>query len=239
MKKLIPIVICTLGAFVCFFLLQGNLHAGKPRLEGIWMGYLNYNTDSPRWIRFYDNGEIYWDMPSGGFTGFRREASKVDTYQKEHWGTYTMKAVAGEIRKPRVNNPWKITFLSNDKIKIDNDTYYRCTSINNVKLNGSWSTYGGADESFIKSMKDPKALIIFSSDGRFIDHGIFSASFLSKNDLVADAPGEGSYETKDFSLILHYADGRVRQLAFSYSVNAKQAGTIIYLDRASLFKRKD
>ena len=235
-----PGVRSVLCALACMVVLGGNLAASDSNLVGVWMGYHNYKLDSPRWIKFYGNGSLFWDLPTRGFLGFNHKASRADPNQKGLWGTYTVSGASGQIHKPGVDATWKLSILDDSKIKIDTDTYYRCAEVDGAKLAGSWSTYGGGEESVLSSIKGLKPVIVFSPDGHFTDHGILSFSYLSQNKPAANsanAPGRGTYEAKAFSLILHYAGGRTRQLSFTFSLNSKQPEKVIYLERAALFKR--
>ena len=62
----------------------------------------------------------------------------------------------------------------------------------------------------------------------------------SLNDnFVAEEPGSGTYELKDFTLILRYSDGRTKEMGFSFSFGSSKrdaSGYIIIRDSLFLFK---
>jgi len=69
-----------------------------------------------------------------------------------------------------------------------------------------------------------------------VDDGLFATFLKSGGD---DRPGSGRYELKDFTLILRYDDGRVRQEAFTGLLGADPAvqDGKIYIRRSVMTKR--
>ncbi len=65
--------------------------------------------------------------------------------------------------------------------------------------------------------------ITFTSDGRFTDNGALKVLYHQYIDCInpAAAPGSGTYEVKDYSVIFTYSDGRKIKLAFLGAEYAK------------------
>jgi hypothetical protein len=84
-----------------------------------------------------------------------------------------------------------------------------------------------------------KPVFRFSSDGKFSDEGVF-ATFLKSGDPRQDAAGTGVYEVRDFTLVLRFSDGRVKQLAITamLGANAAASNDTLFISRSAFHKRK-
>lgn len=205
-------------------------------IEGVWMHLMGGN---PRWKTFFSNGQIFEDIPREGFVGFDQDASKSNEYTKGYWGNYEYNNGSGTIMKPGVIFETKISFQKPGQIKLDNDFYYRCDAVDGLRLQGVWTSYADpSDPSLDKAGSKP--LITFTKDGRFIDEGIFE-TFLDNTSpaSVPKAAGSGTYEIKNFTLLLKYTDGHSKQVAFSGLLAADPVirNDIIYLARSRFNKR--
>lgn len=212
-------------------------------ITGVWMGFKTYVGDyepHARWYTFYDDGQVFEDIPRTGLAGFNREASKTDSGQKSYWGQYTFANGAGSITKPGVNYPEALQSEGADKLKIDSFHFYRCQEVNGLRLQGAWTSMANPNDPALDRLPvGQRPVFRFSSDGKFSDEGVF-ATFLKSGDPRQDAAGAGVYEVRDFTLILRFADGRVKQLAITamLGVNAAASNDTLFISRSPFHKRK-
>jgi len=212
-------------------------------ITGVWMGFKTYTGDyepHPRWYTFYDDGQVFEDIPRSGFAGFNREASKTDSGQKSYWGRYTFASGAGSIAKPGVNYPETLQSEGADRLKIDSFHFYRCQEVNGLRLQGAWTSLANPNDPALDRFPvGQRPVFRFTSDGKFSDEGVF-ATFLKTGDPRQDAAGIGSYEVRDFTLILRFSDGRVKQLAITamLGANAAASNDMLFISRSAFHKRK-
>jgi hypothetical protein len=212
-------------------------------ITGVWMGFKTYTGDyepHPRWYTFYEDGQVFEDIPRTGLAGFNREASKADSGQKSYWGRYTFAGGAGSITKPGVNYPEVLLSEGADKLKVDSFHFYRCQEVNGLRLQGAWTSLANPnDPALDRFPAGQKPVFRFSSDGKFSDEGVF-ATFLKSGDPRQDAAGTGVYEVRDFTLILRFSDGRVKQLAITamLGANAAASNDTLFISRSAFHKRK-
>ena len=212
-------------------------------ITGVWMGYKTYTGDyepHPRWYTFYDDGQVFEDIPRTGLAGFNREASKADSGQKSYWGRYTFANGAGSITKPGVNYPETLQSEGADRLKIDSFHFYRCQEVNGLRLQGAWTSLANPnDPALDRFPAGQKPVFRFTSDGKFSDEGVF-ATFLKSGDPRQDAAGTGTYEVRDFTLILRFSDGRAKQLAITamLGANAAASNDTLFISRSAFHKRK-
>jgi len=212
-------------------------------ITGVWMGFKTYTGDyepHPRWYTFYDDGQVFEDIPRSGFAGFNREASKTDSGQKSYWGRYTFASGAGSIAKPGVNYPETLQSEGADRLKIDSFHFYRCQEVNGLRLQGAWTSLANPNDPALDRFPvGQRPVFRFTSDGKFSDEGVF-ATFLKSGDPRQDAAGTGVYEVRDFTLILRFSDGRVKQLAITamLGANAAASNDMLFISRSAFHKRK-
>jgi hypothetical protein len=135
--------------------------------------------------------------------------------------------------------PWVLRTQKANELKIDSDVYYRCASVDGLRLEGAWTSYANpADPALDRLPAGQRPILRFSRDGRFVDEGLF-AVFMRSYSGGDDRPGAGTYELRDFTAILRYDDGRVRREAFNGLLSADPARTndVIFLRRTPLQKR--
>jgi hypothetical protein len=212
-------------------------------ITGVWMGFKTYTGDyepHPRWYTFYDDGQVFEDIPRTGLAGFNREASKADSGQKSYWGRYSFANGAGSITKPGVAYPEVLQSEGADRLKIDSFHFYRCQEVNGLRLQGAWTSMANSnDPALDRFPAGQKPVFRFSSDGKFSDEGVF-ATFLKSGDPRQDAAGTGVYEVRDFTLVLRFSDGRVKQLAITamLGANAAASNDTLFISRSAFHKRK-
>jgi hypothetical protein len=212
-------------------------------LSGVWMGFKTYVGNyepQPRWYTFYDDGQIFEDIPRAGFVGFDRSASQSDSGQRSYWGAYTFSNGSGSITKPGVKYPETLQSEGAGKLKIDSAHFYLCQTVDGLRLQGAWTSLANPNDPDLDRWPVGKRPIFrFSSDGKFGDEGVF-ATFLKSGDPRQDAAGTGTYEIRDFTLILRFSDGRVKQLAITamLGANAAASNDVLYIARSRFQKRK-
>lgn len=212
-------------------------------ITGVWMGFKTYTGDyepHPRWYTFYDDGQVFEDIPRTGLAGFNREASKADSGQKNYWGRYAFASGAGSITKPGVNYPEVLQSEGAGKLKVDSFHFYRCQEVNGLRLQGAWTSLANPNDPALDRWPvGQRPVFRFSSDGKFSDEGVF-ATFLKSGDPRQDAAGTGVYEVRDFTLILRFSDGRVKQLAITamLGANAAASNDTLFISRSVFHKMK-
>ena len=213
--------------------------ASPDGLTGVWMGYRPLTgsfTPQPRWVTFYEDGQVYENIPREGLLGFSREASMADPGQKACWGTYTFDGASGAITRAGTQSTTEIKAERPGVIKLDGTNFYRCRPVDGLVLDGAWTSFSDSDDPALRQLPQGKRPILrFTTDGRFSDEGIFATQF-SASDPQQDAPGSGNYQILDFTLILKYSDGRKKHLALTAALGGKPTSRekTLYLGRISL-----
>ncbi len=224
----------------------GSAGSGVPRsgmgISGVWMGFKAYYPDwepRPRWYVFYEDGQVFEDIPRTGLAGFSRGASQADANQGNYWGTYSFANGSGSIRRPQARFPETIEANGPDKIKLDSDYFNRCRPVDGLRLQGAWTSYSNPNDPALEQLPEGQRPVFhFTADGRFVDEGVF-ASFLWSGDRSTDGAGSGTYEIRDFSIIFHFSDGRVKQVAFSGMLSQAPSSTsdFLFIGRSQFRKR--
>lgn len=222
--------------------------AEKNKFVGVWFYYyrnrfsaFTYSSLDPSWITIFDNGEAYEDLPTGGFLHFDKDASKNDENQAKNWGTYIIKGNECIISRPGVINPTRLFFIKECEIELDSGvSALRVPNVDGFRLEGSWTTVrGDQNMDFINSYEDgERPLITFKKDGTFIDYGQFI------DDIMWSSPrnaGQGTYEIKNYTLVLDYDNQPTAELSFSLHGTNKSDPlasdpTFIFLDRCTMNK---
>ena len=213
---------------------SGNNSSGMPQgntgIVGVWLG-----TRSPdfsfEYITFYEDGTFRFQLHRNGLYGFNRTQDKTDNQGRNIWGTYSFSGNTGTWKYDAASASSNITLESDGGLDLGSsyNKFYRCNSIDNYKLNGSYTSYSNpSDPDLTKQGKKP--VIHFKSDGTFTDDGLFSMVTYLKGIGETDdycAPGSGTFELKDFTLILRYSDGRVRQTSFTFSIKSTDASSYV------------
>jgi hypothetical protein len=226
---------------------SGSVGAGgAPRsgsgIAGVWLGFkANYPSyePRPRWYTYFEDGTVFEDLPRNGLAGFNRQASKSDSGQRNYWGSYSVSGSTGAITKPGVRYPEKIEVEGATKMKLDGLIFNRCRPVDGLRLQGAWTSYANPNDPSLDRLPRGQAPIFhFTSDGKFVDDGVL-ATFLRESDGTGSA-GSGTYEIRDFTLILRYSDGRVKPFAFSGLCpgDAFTSNDLIFIARSEFRKRK-
>lgn len=186
-------------------------------IAGLWLGtYWVYGTNGIewRWMTFFEDGTFYFDLPREGFIGFDKSESK--NALADFWGTYTFSGSSGIWKyNAETGNGSEMAIAEDGGLDTGGyGRFYRCVSVNGLKLNGAYTTYDDPTDPDLKK-EGTKPVIRFKTDGTFVDEGLYLVTDPLSEDEAQRAPGSGTYEIKDFSLILHYSDGRTKQAGFT------------------------
>lgn len=209
---------------------------------GVWMGFhgmgWSASTPSAAWMVFYQDGQVFDFLPDGGLAWFDRAASQKGP-DGGNWGRIAWKGSRGSLKKRDLADPIPVERKGPKQIQVSLDRFVRCAEVDGLKLDGTWSSLAPDDPDLARMPKGATPAIHFTRDGRFTDHGLFVNVIRTDDDAGRNGPGEGTYQIRDFSLLLRYSDGRARALAFTGMGQidpAKDASTI-YLARFELRKR--
>ncbi|NVB77943.1 MAG: hypothetical protein HOV81_06065 [Kofleriaceae bacterium] len=125
----------------------------------------------------------------------------------------------------RDGDGWRITYTGGrearlayvgDQLETEHAKLPRAKDVTGATLDGLYTWWTNAEDS---SLAAPgcQPLVAFTRDGHFEDQGGFAQPCTSAPD--PNAPGGGTYEIRDFSLVLHYADGRTVKHLITAPVN--------------------
>lgn len=193
--------------------------AKGPGIVGVWQGIslsvgatsigdtlgVRYKVFSPI---FLSNGQAYFGpkFPTGGLSGLNTRIPP-ELYRRD-WGTYTFSNGRGVLKMPYAEIPLRV---EGDKLVITpNQTDHRFFKLNPVdgaRFNGTYA---------LSEVNGKVPSITFTSDGRFTDNGAIKILYHEYVDCLnpAVAPGSGTYEVRDYSVLFSYSDGRKIKIAF-------------------------
>lgn len=211
-------------------------------IAGVWMGYrasaINYQP-LPRWYTLYEDGVVYEDIPVSGFLAFDRQSGQRDPSLQGYWGTWQAQGSNGLITKPRFTE--RLQLESGGILKIDSDRFGRCVNVDGLRLDGVWTTYTDTtDPALGRLPQGARPVFRFTRDGRFVDEGVFVHDLEGFAELRTTPAGSGTYEIRDFTLVLRYSDGRVQRTAFSGMLNNDPSvqNDIVYIGKARFNRHK-
>ena len=198
--------------------------------EGISMSTGAPSTSDPLGLRykvftpvFFSNGQVYFGtkFPIEGLdelnTWIRAEKFRSD------WGTYTFSSGRGVLKLPYGELPLR---MENNKFIITvNNTdhaFHKLKSVDGARFNGTYvmnEAYG----------KVP--VISFTTNGQFTDKGAIKALYHESDDCTNPglAPGSGTYEVKNHSILFSFSDGRKIKVAFmgaGYDIKNQSPATL-------------
>jgi hypothetical protein len=201
-------------------------------------GYWSF-TD-PTHVKFYvvyADGDYCAEMPFIGLQTFDKTKSK-NTGERS-WGKFTMQNDKGSFVSQYENI--KLKKVSATKFEKEGYTYpfYKCASVDGLKLNGSWSSIPNWSKDPYYTQAGCRQVIYFKPDGSFDDHGIFVADCRYPNKHAEDAPGKGSYSISNFTLVLKYDDGHTVYKAFSGVADRNPAvnDEVVYIGTNPFYKK--
>jgi hypothetical protein len=215
-------------------------------IAGVWVIYSKPGITQNlqwNWFVFFNNGKSLQNMPSGGFYNLPKGSYyNVSRNTPEYWpvGTYSFANGIGKNKKrDEVSYQETLQLIKPNQLSINGTNYFKCVNVNGLKLNGSFTSYANPNDPQLNTLPyGEKPKITFYTDGKFKDEGLFNTYlFDGATNPNAAKPGNGTYELRDYSIILKYDDGRVRQEAFTipFSNNPIDA-TIIFISRSQINK---
>ncbi len=187
------------------------------------------------WKVFFNNGQVYEHMPDKGFANFSMTTNLdfMNNYVYSSPGLWL-------IKRPGVVEI-KLESKKTDNIEIGIQSYYRCKSVDGLKLQGSWTSLSDPNSPDMNNYQSgQKPLISFTKEGTFTDEGIFTNVLqIYQDNAPIKTAGSGTYIIKDYSLILFYYDGHIKQVAFTgfLSVDPAVNDDRICIGRAKIRKR--
>jgi len=192
----------------------------KPGLKGdgivgVWVGMslgTSGYTGRAEWkgyhVAFYDNGMALYtaQLPVRAFETMNPYVSREQS--RRWWGTWSMdngrgvlKMLYGEI--PIVVDGANIVLTTN---KTDH-RFARLDDVDGTRWDGTYALH---------EYQGKIPAISFTPDGKFSDDGAVKIleHNLYKTYGIGHANGEGTYEVKNWTLLLHYLDGREYSMAY-------------------------
>lgn len=178
-------------------------------IVGVWTGLsmgTSGSTGRMEWkgttAAFYTGGLALFTpkLPASAFDGMNPWVQREQA--RRLWGTWTFEGGRGVLKMPYAEIP--IVQDGQDLILTTGKTehrYRRAREVDGARIDG---TYGLLEH----NGKVPA--ITFTEDGGFSDDG--AVKVLEHGGYqtysTGDKPGKGTYEVKNWTLLLHYADGR-------------------------------
>ncbi|MEK6697827.1 MAG: hypothetical protein AABZ10_02175 [Nitrospirota bacterium] len=247
----------------------GNASLSGTGVAGVWMGFvttvmgfnkpMSTGKPQPRWRVFLNNGVLLTQMPNDGLLALDLAARAANKNQDPHWHEYTFAGSSGATRKAGTTVSWRLDLLKPNELRMnaggpillpgafsnqmswtyENAVFYRCPRVDGLRLDGSWTTWYDPKDPQLESMAPGQRPIIhFRRDGHFVDDGVFSAFGTGRPGGV-DNPGRGTYELRNYTLILRFDDGRVRNEAFTGLLGSDPAtaNEVIYIRKMAMKKR--
>ena len=163
---------------------------------------------------FFSNGQAFFgdNFPTEGL-------DEINTWimaenNRRDWGTYSFSNGAGNLKLPYADIPLRmeagrlvITTNKTDHV------FIKATAVDGVRFNG---TYAMSSKDILGQETGITPVITFTADGKFTDNGALKILYHRSVDCINTArdPGSGTYEIKNYSLILNYTDGREIRIAF-------------------------
>jgi hypothetical protein len=136
--------------------------------------------------------------------------------------------------------------LDGDTLKEDpkttgHATYRRVTSVDGLKIEGSWSSWRKWDDSQVAPNWKSAPVISFTRDGHFVDRGAFMYNVTDPvgSTLAPRHPGAGTYEIRGYTLVLRYGDGRLEPHAFTGAMgnDPGKDAAVLFLGKVPFYRR--
>ncbi len=217
--------------------LQNNFSTKGAGIPGVWMAFTNDFSSTTmvfKWRIFFTNGKTIYNYPAKGllnYAGAVEPSFDFEAYNfSNNKGTITAVDNSNNIH----NN---LQLINAGQLKIGSTTFYRCSNVDNVKFEGTYTNALKLEEN--NNTNGTKTILHFTKNGKFIDEGYW-ATFLENNSdnyTAENAPGKGTYELKDFTLTLKYEDGHTKQVPFNFTLNKNASNhQMIFIKQIKLYK---
>lgn len=204
---------------------DGNNNNSENAPFELWMGQKTGSSgtwSNLRWMVILPGGDYFNQLPGEGFLNFSRSQTGGT------WGSYTSSGNSGTFTNQY--ETLNVARISDTEMKIEGyiNHIYKLASVDGILLSGKyvsgipgWSTSGN----YPYGPSDAQPMIQFESNGNFSDKGAFVTNFTMPYQDPQRAPGNGTYEIKNFTLTLNYSDGRKITKAFTGVLNNKVTAT--------------
>jgi hypothetical protein len=157
----------------------------------------------------FSNGQAYFgkNFPLEGLDGINT-LIKAENNPRD-WGSYSFNSGRGLLKLPYGEIPMRV---ENDKLVITTNktdhAFIRLNDVDYVKFSGTY---------VMGEWNGTIPTVTFTSDGKFTDKGAIRVLVHESVDCLnpALAPGSGTYELKNHSIIFQYSDGRKIKIAFT------------------------
>ncbi len=211
-------------------------------VAGVWASYRKLGIRDPytwNWLVLFDDGESVMNLPLKGLQGLNRTAEKQ---LSRAWGTYTWDGQRGAMTRPGVNVATRLAKGQKaGELLVDDAVYYRCAAVDGLVLDGAWTTYANPSDPQLDAIPyGQRPVFRFLRDGSFRDEGVFAATIMKYDGTsISTAPGDGTYTVQDFSMVLRYRDGRVRQFGLTgfLGLDPRKDADKIFLGRVEFNRR--
>ena len=159
---------------------------------------------------FFNNGAYCDNLPNYGLYDFEKNKNDKDEsgYFKLDNGMITAKLY-------HYSNEVLYSYKAGNLKLADKYQFVRCKPVDGLKLDGSYISADHTSGLNYNSVGVTFPYIVFTSAGEFADVNFIGD--YSRD--AALAAGSGTYEIKDFTLILHYTDGRTIQRSFNANLD--------------------
>ena len=229
---------------------KGNFRG--PGIVGVWIGstagkntYEGYNAAMKKveWRVFFNGNQFFQGLPIKGLYNLDINRSKQEElsggYHGGYWGTYTLSGNGGTTRVTNNGFTDSVTVVNAEQIKIGRFDFYRCADVNGLRLDGAWTYNSNPNDPYFDE-PGCRQIIFFTKGGQFTDKGIFVSDCGNPYQVPENAPGSGTYQVIDYTLILKYSDGRVVQRSFTGVVKGNPAvdSSLIFVQGQLWYKRR-
>jgi len=158
----------------------------------------------------WPDGHMSQGMPTGGLADFDRDAWEHDDANTLQLGgrpgTWKTDGDGWVVTYTRGGPPVAMSY-SGDELHIGKAKLKRAADVTGAKLDGAYTYFSNPED---PSLGGPgcQHLVIFTTDGTFDNRGGLALTCpAGAND--PGRAGKGTYEVRDYSLLLHYDDGRI------------------------------
>ncbi len=165
-----------------------------------------------KWRVFWSDGKYYDGMPHDGLISFNRNDPKYD-----YAGYYTMDKNIVTAKMDHYSSANRMyAFYPPAKLKyLDKYEYVKCQPVDGLTLNGTYISTDPTSIAYYISLNKPNPEISFTPNGQFTDNN-YIGEYSNDPQL---GPGSGTYEIKNFTILLKYSDGRIIQRSFTPFLN--------------------
>jgi hypothetical protein len=174
---------------------------------GVWAGIsMTTGRLGSGYAIFFSNGQAYYanQFPVPGLEGFN---TRIDgEIRRDYWGTWTFKDGQGVLKMPSQEIPLRSVGEELGFTSHQTETkYVRLAPPDGARFDGSW----GVPQDVLDR---PQSGITFTPGGEFKDWG--AVNCLNHGYPLTEDPGDGTYEVRNYTLLLHFKDGREYRIAF-------------------------